>query len=124
MQTITTEQLRQMQSSGERFLLINTLPEDKFNQTRIPGARNIPGDSTEFVRRVEQAAGGKDESIIVYCGNAQCDSSTKAARRLSEAGFTHVLDYEAGAEGWQQGQQAQPAGQSGTKGTQSFGGNA
>lgn len=32
----------------------------------------------------------------------QCDSSTKAAKRLDAAGFESVYDFEAGAKGWQE----------------------
>jgi rhodanese-related sulfurtransferase len=52
------------------------------------------------LNRVEELAESKDQMIIVYCANIDCDSSTKAAEKLDEAGFTKVFDYRVGAEGW------------------------
>jgi rhodanese-related sulfurtransferase len=101
MHTITTRQLKQMQERDPNLTLINTLPEEHFEQTRVPGAINIPLDSKDFVARVEQQAGGRDQPVVVYCASAQCNSSEKAAEQLKKAGFTSVLDYQGGAEAWQ-----------------------
>lgn len=102
MQGISAEQLKQMQSRDEDFLLVNTLDEEHFLKTRIPGAVNIPQSSDDFAAEVEQKAGGKSKPVVVYCANQQCDSSSKAAQKLEAAGFAVVLDFESGAEGWQQ----------------------
>ena len=101
MQTITTRQLKQMQQRDPELTLVNTLPEEHFEQTRVPGAINIPLDSEDFAARVEQQAGGREQTVIVYCASAQCNSSEKAAKKLEQAGFTSVLDYQGGAEAWQ-----------------------
>lgn len=102
MNTVTADTLNQMQQQNGDFLLINTLDEEHFPQTRIPGSINIPQSSDDFVSRVEQEAGSKDKEIIVYCASTQCQSSHKAAQKLEQAGFSNVSDFEAGAEGWQQ----------------------
>lgn len=102
MKTITTEELRDKIDRKEDFLLINTLSEDSFKQTHIPDAVNIPQDRDDFVSRVEDAAGGKDKTIVVHCANEACHSSTKAAEKLEAAGFANVFDYEGGAKGWQE----------------------
>ena len=102
MRTLTTEQLREMQQRNEDFLLINTLDEKYFSQTQIPGSINIPQSRDDFVQQVEQQAGAKDTKIIVYCAKESCDSSPTAAKKLEEAGFSQVFDFEAGAEGWRQ----------------------
>jgi len=102
MKTVTAEQLKNMQQQDEDFLLINTLDEEQFSETRIPGSINIPQKRDDFVQRVEEQAGGKQKKIVVYCASKQCDSSPTAAKKLEEAGFTDVLDFEAGARGWQE----------------------
>jgi rhodanese-related sulfurtransferase len=101
MHTITTRQLKQMQERDPELTLINTLDEDAFDETRVPGAINIPLASEDFVARVEQQAGGKNQTVVVYCASAQCNSSEKAAGKLQQAGFTNVIDYQGGAEAWQ-----------------------
>jgi len=102
MQTISTEELKTLREQDSNLTLINTLPEEHFAQTQIPGSQNIPLESDDFVEQVEKAAGGKDQKVVVYCASTECDSSPKAARKLEEAGFTDVVDYEGGAKAWQE----------------------
>jgi rhodanese-related sulfurtransferase len=102
MKTLTAEQLKQMRQKNGHFLLINTLDEEHFAKTKIPGAINLPQSRDDFVHRVEQAADSKNDTIVVYCASEKCNSSPKAAEKLEKAGFSNVLDFEAGAEGWQQ----------------------
>lgn len=102
MKTIAARDLRKMRDADEEFLLVNTLPTEDFQQTKIPGAINLPQDASDFVTRVEQQAGGKNRTVVVYCASAQCDSSTRGADKLQNAGFTSVYDFADGYEGWQQ----------------------
>ena len=102
MNTLTAKQLKEMLDRKEDFLLINTLDEKDFAKTRIPGSINIPQSKENFVQRVEEEAGQKDRTIVVYCASEQCESSPKGAKKLEDAGFSNVFDFEAGAEGWRQ----------------------
>ena len=101
MQTITTDGLKALKSGNEELTLVNTLGCESFEKTKIPGAINVPLDSSDFAARVEQEAGGKDNPVVVYCASQQCDSSEKAARKLEAAGFTAVSRYTGGAAAWQ-----------------------
>ena len=100
MPAIATPELKSMMERQEDFVLINTLPSQHFEHTKLPGAVNIPQDQPDFVDKVEQQAGGKDKRIVVYCASLECDSSTQAAKKLDEAGFTDVHDYRGGAKAW------------------------
>lgn len=100
MHTITAQDLKHMRDRGEDFLLVNSLPTQYFNDTKIPGAVNIPEKDDDFAERVEQRAGGKEKTVVVYCANSSCDSSAKAADKLEAAGFQDVWKFEEGAEGW------------------------
>ncbi|MBA2113852.1 rhodanese-like domain-containing protein [Bremerella alba] len=102
MKTLTADQLKTRQNQGERLTLINTLNEENFEKTKIPGSLNIPLEAADFEKRVEQAIGGKNQPVVVYCASSQCPSSDKAAKKLDEAGFTAVYDFEGGAEQWQE----------------------
>jgi rhodanese-related sulfurtransferase len=99
---ISAQQLRKLRDAGEEFLLVNTLPTEHFADTKLPGAVNIPQEDADFAERVENKAGGKERTVVVYCANMQCDSSTQGAEKLVAAGFTDVYDFEAGAQGWKQ----------------------
>jgi rhodanese-related sulfurtransferase len=90
-----------MINHGKKFALINTLSPEQFRVTRIPGSENVPLEDEEFVEKVGQCAGSKANAVVVYCADSECDSSSKAAARLEEAGFTSVYDYTGGAKSWQ-----------------------
>ena len=114
MQAISTEKLRQKLEDKNDLVLINTLPAESFEDTKIEHAINIPLDSPNFVQRVETAVGqDRDAEIVVYCASDQCKSSTQAAEKLVAAGFTHVLDYEGGSEEWHRAQTSQSSSSAG-----------
>lgn len=110
MKTITTSELKAQCGKHEGPTLINTLAADEFETTKIPGAINVPLESSDFTARVEQAVGGKDQPVVVYCASRQCNSSEKAAQKLEAAGFTAVTRYTDGAAGWKGEASAVPAG--------------
>ncbi|MWJ28552.1 rhodanese-like domain-containing protein [Halomonas sediminis] len=101
MKAITRDDLKVMnETEHEDFVLINVLPRDAFNKQHIRTSINIPVKDDDFVEKVEDVAGGKDRKVVVYCANFDCDASPKAAKKLEEAGFTQVYDYEGGTEDW------------------------
>jgi len=101
MQTITTEELKVLTGQNGDVTLVNTLAADAFENTKIPGAINVPLDSATFAAEIEKQAGGKEKQIVVYCASDGCDSSEKAAQKLEQAGFTAVSRYTGGAAAWQ-----------------------
>jgi rhodanese-related sulfurtransferase len=102
MPAVDTVELKSMFESDEEFLLINTLDPQHFDDTKLPTAINIAQSNDSFVSEVERRAGSKDKKIIVYCASIDCDSSTQAAKKLDDAGFTKVYDFRGGFKAWQQ----------------------
>ncbi len=102
MKTITTEDLKALKDRNGDLTLVNTLAADAFEKTKIPGAINVPLDSSDFTARVEKEAGGKNKPVVVYCASSQCNASEKAARKLESVGFTDVSRYTGGAAAWQE----------------------
>ena len=98
MDTINRDELRGKIDQGDRFRLVETLPEDSFHEGHIPGAVNLPPD------RIRDAAAGMlpdhDEEIVVYCGSASCSASEDAARQLADQGYTRVRRYVGGKQDW------------------------
>lgn len=41
-----------------------------------------------------------DSLVVVYCTNSDCPASMYLAKRLSELGYSNILEYEAGIEEW------------------------
>ncbi|MEX0741222.1 MAG: rhodanese-like domain-containing protein [Phycisphaeraceae bacterium] len=100
METIDVNELHEMMTQGDEFMLINVLDEENFHEHHIPGSRNVPVNTPNFAERVEQMAGDKHRTIVVYCANTECSASPTAAKKLEHAGFTNVLDFEGGIEAW------------------------
>jgi rhodanese-related sulfurtransferase len=111
MKTITTDALKALLDQNEDLTLVNPLAPESFEKTKISGAVNVPLSDSEFASHVERIAGGKDQPIVVYCANQQCDASEKAAEKLEAAGFTDVSRYTGGAAAWQKEAGEMPAGQ-------------
>lgn len=107
MKTIDRETLKRMNEvEHEDFVLINVLPREAFNERHIRTSINVPVALEDFAERVAAVAASKDRKIVVYCANFECDASPKAARKLEEAGFSKVHDYEGGTQDWFEQKQA------------------
>ncbi|MEX0746233.1 MAG: rhodanese-like domain-containing protein [Phycisphaeraceae bacterium] len=102
MQTIQAKQLDEMNARGDDFLLINVLPEDAFQERHIPGSMNIPVEREDFEEQVEQLAGDKTRTVVVYCASTDCTASPTAANKLEDVGFTHVIDFAGGMQEWEE----------------------
>ena len=102
MQMMSLDELRQWRRQKKDFLFLNVLDAATFEAGHLPGSRNVPLGSSDFERQVERQAGRKDRPVVVYCASMTCDASTKAARRLEEAGFTVVHDFKGGMKTWQE----------------------
>jgi len=103
-QTITAEALenRMKEESPnnvdekEGYALVNVLGSDAFDEEHIRGSINIPkGKEDTFEDRFS-----KDKEIVVYCASTDCDASPKVAKELADRGFTRIVDFEAGMDGW------------------------
>ncbi len=110
MQAITAQDLKHMWDRGEDFLLVNTLPTERFAETKVLAAVNIPEDKDDFAGRVLHKAGAKDRTILLYSDNHDCHSATHAAQKLLDASFEDVWIFEDGAEGWREFAKSKSAG--------------
>ncbi|MFB6232315.1 MAG: rhodanese-like domain-containing protein [Salinibacter sp.] len=95
--TISADELKSRLEGDRRPVLINALPREAHEAKHIPGSINVPVGEME---NVETLVPNKDEPIVVYCANADCEASPKAARKLEEMGYSNVLDFEDGYAGW------------------------
>ncbi|MBB3229453.1 rhodanese-like domain-containing protein [Halomonas stenophila] len=98
MTTIDTATLRDWQSRGQDFILVDTLPAGAFAEGHLPGAINIVSDDIldEAPRRLPD----KQATIVVYCTSEDCKRASRAAERLARLGYTEVYHYEGGKRAW------------------------
>jgi len=95
---ITMEGLLEMFENKGSFKLVEVLAKEEYDKGHIPGAINIPLD--ELKTLVKQKL-KKTDTIVVYCASYACHASTKAARRLLDLGYQHILDFKGGKRWWQ-----------------------
>lgn len=81
-----------MIDSGALVIDVRTAPA-----THLPGAMLIPLQALEA--RLASLEVAKTQPIVVYCGNGS-SLGPEAAHRLSQAGFTRVVNLQPGIEGW------------------------
>lgn len=97
LQAIDASTLHDKMKSDARPVLINVLSTESYVAKHIPGSVNIPQEKIEVT---ETIVPDKEQDIIVYCANADCDASPKAAEALLDMGYTNVWDFEKGLAGW------------------------
>ena len=66
METITREQLEDKVNRDEDFVLVDTLGEEYYRQSHLPGAINLP---LEEIDRAKEVLPDKEAEIVVYCMN-------------------------------------------------------
>ena len=96
---LNAQQVKERLQTQPAPILIEALPAKYFHDRHLPGAINLPHDSNNAeIRRVLP---DPDAEVIVYCASAPCQNSGLLARRLEDLGFTQVLDFHEGKEGWE-----------------------
>ncbi|MFI2205610.1 CBS domain-containing protein [Streptomyces sp. NPDC020192] len=77
--------------------LVEVLPSEPYEQAHLPGALRI-GLRELDARARERLDPGRP--VVVYCADALCDLSPRAAARLRQLGFGQVYDYAPGKADW------------------------
>lgn len=100
MQSLSAVRLKAMLDQGDDIQLIDVLPRASFDKQHIPGALHASCYDDDFLGQVEAHVDDRDSAVIVYCVSASCNASAKAARKLVDAGYTNVFDFEGGVREW------------------------
>jgi rhodanese-related sulfurtransferase len=64
-QTISREELHNRINRGDKFLLVETLPEVAYEHVHLPGAINLPPDRIKDMAVI--LLPDKTADIVVYC---------------------------------------------------------
>ena len=97
LKTITTKELKKMIDSDERFIMVNILDNDAYEQEHISGSINIALADIE-----DEALDliDKDEKVVVYGFGPGSTAVAEAARKLASLGYLEVIRYEGGMKEW------------------------
>jgi rhodanese-related sulfurtransferase len=93
--TIALAGLRRLLEAGAQ--LVEVLPEEEYEELHLPGAISLP------LRQLDASSARRldpHRDVVVYCWDALCDMSPRAAARLATLGFTRVYDYAEGKVDW------------------------
>ena len=86
---ISAREAHEMMHEGKAFILLDVRTGEEFQESRIPGAINIP--DFEIGNRAESELPDKNALILVYCRSGR--RSEGAARELVALGYTNVYDF-------------------------------
>jgi rhodanese-related sulfurtransferase len=92
-----TVDLRGVQELLERGgQLVEVLPHEEYDELHLPGAINVPLKEldAQHAQRLD-----RERPVVVYCWDALCDMSPRAATRLDQLGF-EVYDYALSKIDW------------------------
>lgn len=93
--TIFYPQLQGLLADGAQ--LVEVLPAVEYDELHLPGARSIPLKTLD-ARTTKDL--DPDRPVVVYCWDALCDMSPRAAYRLASLGFSAVHDYMPSKVDW------------------------
>ena len=65
--TISRDELKAKMDRGDRLTLLETLPEEFYRRSHLPGALNMPYDQVR--QRAPALAPDKNAEIVIYCMN-------------------------------------------------------
>ena len=95
-QEIGPAELKQMQQSGEDFVLIDVRESEEVARGVIPGAIAIPRGVLEV--RIDQVTTDKEKKMVLYCAGG--NRSALAGWMLKKMGFKNIISLAGGYGGW------------------------
>lgn len=94
---ISAKELYNELKSDKPPVLVNALASDAYMAKRIPGSINIPAEKENIIKSVIP---DRDQKIVVYCANSDCNASPTLAGKLMDLNYSNVHDFNAGLAGW------------------------
>jgi rhodanese-related sulfurtransferase/YHS domain-containing protein len=95
---IDTPVLKTLLSSGIPVTILDARSGKYDDGKRIPGARSLT--SQAGAEEVQKVIPSKKSLVITYCANLKCPASARLAAHLRKLGYTNVMEYPEGIEGW------------------------
>lgn len=86
----------ELQLSNEQVQLIDVRTPEEFKEGHIKGAENIDFLAEGFLPKFERF--DKNKPLYIYCRSG--NRSAKAAAKLSEMGFSQIIDLKGGYKAW------------------------
>jgi rhodanese-related sulfurtransferase len=94
-EVIDREGLRAKIAAGRPFQLVMVASDFGFRAKHIPGSVHVNG------RGADLSGLAKDDDIVVYCSNVDCNASKAMIKKLVELGYQRVSHYPGGLIDWE-----------------------
>ena len=98
---ISRDELRTKLASGQPFKLVMVTSDFGFRAKHIPGSIHLNMHGKQGAHADEAAGLDKDDDIVVYCSNIDCNASLAAIKQLREHGYRKVSHYAGGLIEWE-----------------------
>lgn len=106
--TLNTSALKTLLDSGVPLVVLDARSGKYDDGMRIPGAKSLNADSKP--EEIAKVIPGKEALVVTYCSNLKCPASDKLYKHLKSLGYTNVIEYPEGIQGWKEaGLKVKPA---------------
>jgi rhodanese-related sulfurtransferase len=92
---IERAQLQSKLAGRQPFKLVMAASDFGFRAKHIPGSLHVQTHGESF------SSLSKDDDIVVYCSNSDCNASKATIKKLVELGYHHVSHYAGGLIDWE-----------------------
>ena len=89
------------EEAGPAAVLVHVLPMESWESRRIPGSECACVYEMTFLETVRRLAPDVGQAVVVYGAGWPSLESAAAAEKLSEAGYTNVVDFSGGLAEWE-----------------------
>ncbi|WP_052572714.1 YceI family protein [Haloferula sp. BvORR071] len=97
---LSLTELKQRLEGAEPPLLVDVRLQEDCDCKRLPGAWNNCVYEVAFLERMQEKLPATAQAVCVYGSGPDSQESRVAAEKLCRAGYTQVLEFREGVEGW------------------------
>lgn len=95
---INTSGLKALIDAGAKLTILDARSGKYDDGRRIPGAKSLAAGASE--KEASKVVRSKKSLVVTYCSNLKCPASEMLAENLKKQGYTNVIEYRHGIEGW------------------------
>ncbi len=98
---LSPQTLRQWETDGKPFILIDTLPADHYQAIHLPGARQACVFEVTFLDQIAAITSDRQACIVLYGAGENTMDGAVAAEKLQREGYDSLYVLRGGMAGWQ-----------------------
>ena len=92
---VSAQALKEKLDRGDPLRLVNALGAWEFRAAHIPGSLHF-ATPEETLKEL-----GRDDEVVVYCSNPNCQASVGLYRFLERNGYHNIRRFAGGLQAWQ-----------------------